>query len=106
MSYALILGDVHLGKGISIGKTGVGANLNSRVADQLNILDWTLDQAVERHVDDIIINGDVLEDTNTHPSLITMFISWLKKCQAVNVNGPRILGILDILRSVMWFTAS
>lgn len=106
MSYALILGDVHLGKGISIGKTGVGANLNSRVADQLNLLDWTLDQAVERHIDDIIITGDVFEDPKPHPSLITMFISWLKKCQAYNVNVHIILGNHDMLRSGMVFTSS
>jgi exonuclease SbcD len=106
MSSAIILGDVHLGKGINIGKTGVGANLNSRVADQLNLLDWTLDQAVERHVDHIIITGDVFEDPKPHPSLITMFIAWLKKCQAYDVHVHIILGNHDMLRSGMVFTSS
>lgn len=106
MSHAIILGDVHLGKGINIGKAGVGANLNSRIADQLNLLDWTLDQAVERHADDIIITGDVFEDPKPHPSLITMFIAWLKKCQAYSVNVHIILGNHDMLRSGMVFTSS
>lgn len=106
MSHVIILGDVHLGKGINIGKTGVGANLNSRVADQLNLLDWTLEQATERGVDDIIITGDVFEDPKPHPSLITMFIAWLKKCQAYNVHVHVILGNHDMLRSGMVFTSS
>lgn len=105
MSHAIILGDVHLGKGINIGKVGVGGNLNSRVADQLNLLDWTLDQAVEKSADHIIITGDVFEDPKPHPSLITMFISWLKKCQAYDVQVHIILGNHDMLRSGMVFTS-
>jgi DNA repair exonuclease SbcCD nuclease subunit len=106
MSHAIILGDVHLGKGLNIGKTGVGSMLNSRVADQLNLLDWTLDQAVERAADDIIITGDVFEDPRPHPSLITMFIAWLKKCEAYDVHVHIILGNHDMLRSGMVFTSS
>ncbi len=106
MSHAIILGDVHLGKGTNIGRAGVGASLNSRIADQLNLLDWTLDQAHERGVDDIIITGDVFEDPKPHPSLITMFLAWLKKCQAYHVHVHIILGNHDMLRSGMVFTSS
>lgn len=106
MSHIIILGDVHLGKGINIGKVGVGSSLNSRVADQLNLLDWTLDQAVERHCDDIIITGDVFEDPKPHPSLITMFIGWLKKCQAYHINVHIIMGNHDMLRNGMIFISS
>lgn len=106
MNLAIILGDVHLGKGINIGKTGVGANLNSRIADQLNLLDWTLDQAVERAVDHIILTGDIFEEPKPHPTLITMFIAWLKKCQAYDVHVHIILGNHDMLRSGMVFTSS
>lgn len=99
MSYVIILGDVHLGKGQSIGKSGIGANLNSRIVDQLNLLDWTLDQAIENHVDDIIITGDVFEEPKPHPSLITLFMAWLKKCQVYDVNVHVIMGNHDIIRS-------
>ena len=105
MTYALILGDVHLGKGTNIGKSGVGSNLNSRIADQLNLLDWTLDQAVEYHADDIIITGDVFEDPKPPPSLITLFISWLKKCHAYDVKVHIIRGNHDILRSGFVYTS-
>jgi DNA repair exonuclease SbcCD nuclease subunit len=99
MSHAIILGDVHLGKGTNIGKAGVGASLNSRIADQLNLLDWTLDQAEEFFSQDIIITGDIFEDPKPHPALITLFIGWLKKCQAHDINVHIIMGNHDILRS-------
>lgn len=99
MTNAIILGDVHLGKGTAIGKGGVGSTLNSRIVDQLNLLDWTLDAAVENHSDHIIITGDVFEEPKPHPMLITLFISWLKKCQVHDVDVHIILGNHDILRS-------
>lgn len=99
MTNTTILGDPHLGKGTNIGKAGVGATLNSRIVDQLNLLDWTLDQAIENHSDHIIITGDVFEEPKPHPALITLFISWLKKCQAYGVNVHIIVGNHDILRN-------
>lgn len=106
MTHAIILGDVHLGKGTSIGKAGVGSNLNSRIVDQINLLDWTLEQADERCIDQIIITGDIFEDPKPHPSLISMFIAWLKKCQAHNVHVHLILGNHDMLRTGTVFTSS
>jgi DNA repair exonuclease SbcCD nuclease subunit len=105
MPYAIILGDVHLGKGLSIGKSGVGANLNSRIVDQLTLLDWTLDEAIERHADHIIITGDIFEEPKPHPSLITLFIAWLKKCQVYDVNVHIIMGNHDLLRSGFVYTS-
>ena len=99
MTSAIILGDVHLGKGTNIGKGGVGSTLNSRIVDQLNLLDWTLERAVEHHSDHIILTGDVFEEPKPHPALITLFISWLKKCQVHNINVHIIVGNHDILRS-------
>lgn len=99
MTSAIILGDVHLGKGTNIGKGGVGSTLNSRIVDQLNLLDWTLDRAVEHHAEHIILTGDVFEEPKPHPALITLFIAWLKKCQVHDVNVHIIVGNHDILRS-------
>lgn len=103
---ALILGDPHLGKGLNIGKVGLGANLNSRVADQLNLLNWTLEYALENEIDHIIITGDVFEDPKPHPSLIAILIAWLKKCQAHYVHVHIIMGNHDMMRSGAVFTSS
>lgn len=106
MSHIIILGDPHLGKNMAQGKVGIGSILNSRVSDQLNLLDWTLEQAIDRSVSNIIITGDVFEDPKPHPSLIASFISWLKKCQAYDIHVHIILGNHDMLRSGNVFTSS
>jgi len=105
MNNILILGDIHLGKGQGLAKFGIGATLNSRVADQLSLLDWTLDRAIEHHAEHIIITGDVFEDPKPHSSLIVLFMSWLKKCQVHNVNVHIIIGNHDILRSGFIYTS-
>lgn len=99
MSATIILGDVHLGKGLSVGKTSVGSGLNSRINDQLKLLDWTLDQAIECGAKRIVVTGDVFEEPKPHPTLIKLFISWLKKCEAYEVEVHIIYGNHDILRS-------
>ena len=95
----LILGDVHLGKSQSIGRVGIGSALNSRISDQMALLDWTLEQATENVVEHIIITGDVFEEPKPHPSLIALFISWLKRCQLHNISVHIIVGNHDLLRS-------
>jgi DNA repair exonuclease SbcCD nuclease subunit len=99
MGVCIIVGDIHLGHGISLGKVGIGSNLNSRIKDQLDLLDWALDQAIELFADNIIITGDCFEEPKPSPALITLFISWLKKCQANSVNVHLIMGNHDMLRS-------
>lgn len=51
----LILGDVHLGKSLHLGKIAPGSKLNSRLNDQLKLLDFTLETAVEYNIYNIII---------------------------------------------------
>ncbi len=105
MSTAIILGDPHVGKGTNIGKSGIGSSLNSRIVDQLNLLDWTLDRALEHHASHIIITGDVFEDPKPHPSLIVLFMAWCKKCQANGVNVIIIMGNHDVFRSGYTYTS-
>ena len=94
----LILGDPHLGASQSLGKTGIGTTLNSRISDQLKLLEWTLDKSIEKNVTDIIITGDVFDEPKPPPFLISLFISWLKKCQSNHVKVHIIAGNHDILR--------
>lgn len=105
MTTAIILGDPHVGKGANLGRAGIGSTLNSRIADQLTLLDWTLDRALENHADHIIITGDVFEDPKPHPALIAMFMSWLKRCQVHDINVHIIVGNHDVLRSGFVYTS-
>lgn len=99
MAEAIILGDIHLGKGLSLGRGGIGSTLNSRIADQLNLLDWTLEQAINNHARCIITTGDVFEDPRPDPTLISLFIHWLKRCTDNDIAVHICKGNHDIIRS-------
>lgn len=99
MSCAIILGDIHLMKSVSLGKLGVGSMLNSRVSDQLALLDWVLDEAIKHQANCIITTGDVFEDPRPPPTIISLFIQWLKKCTDNDIAVHIIKGNHDIIRS-------
>jgi DNA repair exonuclease SbcCD nuclease subunit len=98
MSKILILGDVHLGKGISLGRNTNG-DLNSRIKDQLVLLNWVLDKAIELEITSIVITGDVYQDPKPHPTIINLFMEWLKRCEKNKVHIHIIMGNHDMLRS-------
>jgi exonuclease SbcD len=99
MSKVLIIGDPHIGKGVTIGKTGIGIGLNSRVVDQHKILNWLLDIAIQNHVERIIITGDVFEDVKPDYVLVVLFMDWLRACEINNIAVDIIMGNHDIRRS-------
>lgn len=105
MSSLLIVGDLHLGKGLNLGKQFVGSSLNSRVIDQLNLLDWVFDQAELNNIKHIILTGDVFDEPKPHYNLVLFFIDWLKKCSEYSISVHIIVGNHDILRSGQ-FTSS
>jgi DNA repair protein SbcD/Mre11 len=100
-----ILGDPHIGGSLSLGRLAIGSALNSRVVDQINLLDWTLDQAVLQGIETIIITGDVFEEPKPAPALITLFVSWLKRCNANGIYVHIIIGNHDILRTGNFYTS-
>lgn len=99
MTSLILVPDPHLGKGISIGKPGIGSVPNSRILDQLDLLDWVLQQAIQYRVSHIILTGDVFEDPKVSSTLITYFIAWLKQCEQNDIHVHIIQGNHDILRT-------
>lgn len=100
MSVSLIIGDLHVGKGQSLlGRPGIGSALNSRITDQFTILEWLLEQAIASNASNMIITGDVFEETKPHPTLIAMFISWLKQSTSHNIDVHIVMGNHDLIRS-------
>lgn len=106
MSATILLGDPHLGKGLSIGRSGIGSALNSRIVDQCNILEWVLVQAIEHMAGNIIITGDIFEDPKPHPMIISLFVSWLKKCTDNDIDVHIIAGNHDVLRSGQFYMSA
>jgi exonuclease SbcD len=99
MTKCLILGDLHIGKGLSIGKPAEHGKLNSRVQDQIDLLNWAHDLCLERGVETIFITGDVYQDYRPHPAVIGIFMRWLKKCEKSGLKIHIVMGNHDILRS-------
>lgn len=91
-----ILGDVHLGKNPGIGKNQVG--VNSRLNDQIKLLDWVLNQCIENEVYHLVITGDVFEDPKPSINIIKEFVSFLKRCEYENLNVHIIVGNHDFVR--------
>lgn len=106
MSVTLIVGDVHLGKGLSMGRPGIGSSLNGRVADQFRLLDWIFEQAIEHQAGTIIFTGDICEEVKPDYILMVHFIQWLKKCEAYNIEIHIIAGNHDIKRSGNYYTSA
>ncbi len=105
MASILVVGDSHIGAGANIGKQSVGSALNSRIIDQINLLEWVYDQAVEYNIQHIILTGDVFEEPKPHYSLVVLFLDWLRKCSEYNISIHIIAGNHDILRSGQFTTS-
>lgn len=99
MSSFIVIPDPHLGKTGQLGKAVIGTNINSRILDQMHLLDWCLEQAISKNVTDIILAGDIFDDPKPSTSIITIFMSWLKRCQLHNMKIHIVVGNHDIVRS-------
>ncbi len=106
MSSTLLAPDTHIGAGLRLGKPGIGAIPNSRILDQLDLLDWILQQAIQHNAERIIITGDVFDDPKPSPTLIAYFVAWLKKCEMHDISVHIIQGNHDILRTGTTNTSS
>ena len=99
MSGILIVGDLHLDKGLSIGKPSTGLGLNSRIQDKYNLLDWVLEQCIALNVTLLIFTGDIYENTQPDYAVTDRFIQWCKACQSYNIDIAIIVGNHDFVRS-------
>jgi DNA repair exonuclease SbcCD nuclease subunit len=100
MSKTLIVGDPHLGKStITLGKTAIGSSLNSRLVDQLNILEWILNIAISENISNLVLTGDIFDDRRPSSTIISLFITWLNKVVDNDINISIIMGNHDSIRS-------
>lgn len=98
MAKFIIVGDLHIGRSVSIGKPGIGSSLNSRVIDQFSLLDWVFNQAIENMVDAIIFTGDIFHDIKPNYRYVGLFISFLKNCEEQGIDVHIVVGNHDIKR--------
>lgn len=106
MSKHLILGDVHLGKSLALGRPGDNGKPNSRVQDQLDLLDWVRDYCVKNEINTIFITGDIYQDPRPHHGLINYFMKWLVSCGEEDIFVHIVAGNHDMLRSGAYMTSA
>lgn len=94
----IIIGDIHLGKGFSIGKSFYNGALNSRLIDQINLLNWILSCGIERNVSKFIITGDIFEELKPESQMMVLFIEWIKNCGEYGIDVHIICGNHDLKR--------
>jgi len=75
----LIVPDLHLGAGTSIGKDN-NKGLNSRIEDQKNLLEFVLKTARKKQVNKIVVLGDIWEHPKPDPTVVYIFLDWLVRC--------------------------
>jgi len=106
LAKALILGDLHLGKNLNFGKNLIGGTTyNSRLGDQLNILDWVLQLCSAEQIYHVIITGDIFEEPKPNFQIIKEFLKWINKCGDLAINVHVIYGNHDILRNGQFITS-
>ena len=98
MDNVLIVGDVHIGKGSSLGKYVPGSLYNGRVLDQINLLNWILLTVEEQDVSCVIFTGDIFEDWKSDYYLIEIFVDFIKKLSNMNVEIHIAVGNHDFKR--------
>lgn len=95
---ALIVGDIHIDKGISIGKNQGPNKLNSRNEDKFKLLNWVQKKCKEYDVKNVIFTGDIFEDANISPHLVDLFFSHILSYDKLGIFCHIILGNHDIKR--------
>lgn len=74
----LLVPDLHFGAK-SFGKD-YPDKLNSRIQDQLFLMNYVYEQAIKLKVDRMILLGDIFDKEHPEPILISTFFEWLSKC--------------------------
>lgn len=98
MSNFLILGDVHLGKSSPTNKSFANSFITAKLSDQVRLLNFVHDLAVEKYCENIIITGDIFEEPRADTESLNIFSDWLKSCEHENINIHIIMGNHDYLR--------
>lgn len=95
---SLIIGDLHIGKGMQIGKPSIDGSLNSRIIDRINILNWLLELGINKSINRFIFCGDIFEEFKPDNNYIVIFMDWLKQCNEFGIDIHIIIGNHDIKR--------
>lgn len=93
----LIVGDVHLGAGHSIGVESPG-KLNSRLEDKIKLFTWILAKCKEYKVKRLIFTGDIFHDVKPDYKLVEIWLTYLVELENSGIDVHVVYGNHDIMR--------
>jgi len=95
----VVLGDLHLGGGYSLGRIDPYRQLNSRLIDHSNTFDHVVDFMVEHGVEHLALTGDIYEHRRPEASQMALFSEKLARLTDLGIHTHIVAGNHDIVRA-------
>jgi len=95
----VVLGDLHLGGGYSLGKIDSHSQLNTRLIDHSNTFDFVVDYLVEHGIRHLAITGDIYQDRRPEASQTAIFSDKLARLTELGIHTHIVAGNHDIVRA-------
>jgi DNA repair protein SbcD/Mre11 len=95
-----ILGDVHCGAGITIGKTDPETQLNSRLLDFVDTFNTIIDNFVEKEVSTVVITGDIYDTRHPTSAQLNIFSKCLRRAVSKGITILMVVGNHDQQRTI------
>lgn len=95
----VILGDLHLGGGYSLGRIDPYRQLNSRLIDHSETFDHVVDFMVEHGVEHFALTGDIYEHRRPEASQMALFSEKLARLSDLGIHTHIVVGNHDIVRA-------
>jgi len=95
----VVLGDLHLGGGYSLGRIDPYRQLNSRLIDHSDTFDHVVDFMVEHEVEHLALTGDIYEHRRPEASQMAVFSEKLAHLSDLGIHTHIVAGNHDIVRA-------
>lgn len=95
----VVLGDLHLGGGYSLGRIDPHRQLNTRLIDHSNTFDHVIDFMVDRGVKHLALTGDIYEHRRPEASQMAVFSDKLARLTDLGIHTHIVAGNHDIVRA-------
>jgi len=95
----VVLGDLHLGGGYSLGRIDPYKQLNTRLIDHSNTFDHVVDFMVDHGVEHLALTGDIYEHRRPEASQMALFSEKLARLTDLGIHTHIVAGNHDIVRA-------
>lgn len=95
-----VLGDLHFGCGLSLGKTDPQTQLNTRLLDYAQTFNIIIDDFEKRNVKLVVLTGDIFDSRHPSTAVINVFTECLQRAILKGMKFVMVAGNHDQQRSI------